>query len=174
MSNMRVVLPSGTVVSVEYVKPITEQIIKFNGNRRRCIEYAKDMKKEANGICISIASQQGIGFGMGFRDIIVGNLTNKQVQEIIRQINEKGFYDFSQLSEYQKIDTLKDLKLGSEYPPYTSENCMMLSTGLGGNPFGGCGCPAPLFSANLDGDIFGSNSDYEDAGEDEDGDEYGD
>lgn len=45
MSNLRVMLPSGTVASVDYVKPVAEKILNFNGRRRRLIEYASDMKK---------------------------------------------------------------------------------------------------------------------------------
>ena len=117
MSSLRAVLPSGTVASIDCVKPITERIVRFNGSRRRFIEYARDMKAEANGVCIIRESSQGFGMCMGDDKIIVGNLSNEQVQEIIRQINEKGCYDFSQFREYQKISGLKDLKIGSEYPP---------------------------------------------------------
>ena len=31
MNNLRVMLPSGAVVSVDYVKPIVESIFNFNG-----------------------------------------------------------------------------------------------------------------------------------------------
>ena len=170
MSILRAVLPSGTVASIDCVKPITERIVRFNGSRRRFIEYARDMKAEANGVCIIRESSQGFGMCMGDDKIIVGNLSNEQVQEIIRQINEKGCYDFSQFKEYQKISGLKDLKLGSEYPPYTSEGCMMLSVGLSGNTFGGC--PFPTGAQNMDDGIFGSASGSEDMGDDEDGDEF--
>ncbi|MDE7476484.1 MAG: hypothetical protein K2M91_00800 [Lachnospiraceae bacterium] len=169
MSSLRVVLPSGTVASVDYVKPITERIIKFNGSRRRFIEYAKNMKDEANGVCITKEPSQGFGMCMNDNNIIVGNLSNEQVQEIIRQINEKGYYDFSQFKEYQKINALKDLKIGSEYPPYTSEGYIMLGAGLSGNPFGGCSFP--MAAPNMDEGIFSSSSDYEDIGDNEEGDE---
>lgn len=174
MSSLRVVLPSGTVASVDYVKPITEQVIRFNGSRRRLIEYARDMKSGANGLYISIVSQEGMGIGvcMNNSNIIVGNLTNEQVQEIIRQMNEKGYYDFSQFKEYQKVGELKDLKLGSEYPPYTSEDNIMLSAGLSGNPFSGC--PFPMSAPSMNGDIFGSSSGSENMNDDEDGDELED
>ena len=172
MSSLRVVLPSGTVVSIDYVKPITERIVKFNGSRRRFIEYAKDMKAEANGVCITKKAEQGFGMCMSDNNIIVGNLSNEQVQEIIRQINEKGCYDFSQFKEYQKISELKDLKIGSEYPPYTSEGNMMLCSGLSGNPFGGCSFQMGV--PNMDGGIFGSSSNYEDMNDDDGDDEEGD
>ena len=152
------------------MKPIAERIIKFNGSRRRFIEYAKDMKDEANGVCITKKAEQGFGMCVGDDKIIVGNLSNEQVQEIVRQVNEKGCYDFSQFKEYQKISGLKDLKLGSEYPPYTSEGCMMLSVGLSGNTFGGC--PFPTSAPDMDGGIFGSSLSSEDMGDDEEGDEF--
>ena len=167
MSSLRVVLPSGTVASIDYVKPITEQIFKFNGSRRRCIEYAKDMKAEANGVCITKKAEHGFGMCINDDRIIVGNLSNEQVQEIIRQINEKGCYDFSQFKEYQKIKELKDLKIGSEYPPYTSEGNVMLGAGLSGNPFGGCSFS--MVAPNMDGDIFSSSSGLDNMNDDEDG-----
>ncbi len=161
MSNMRVVLPSGTVVSVEYVKPVVEKIFNFNGKRRRLIEYASDMKQEANGICISARSEQGFGIGTCNNNIIVGNLPNEKVQEIIRQVSEKGYYNFSELSEYQKITRFEDLKIGSEYPPYTSEGgIIMLSAGLNSDPFGNFSFNNPTFGAGA----FNSPSEGEEIG----------
>ena len=45
----------------------------------------------------------------------------------------------------------------------------MLSAGLAGNTFGGC--PIPVFAPNMDEGIFGSSSDCEDIGDNEEGDE---
>lgn len=173
MSSMRVVLPSGAVVSAEYVKPITEKIFNFNGKRRRLIEYASDMKKEANGVCISAKLEQGFGIGVCSNNIIVGNLTNEQVQENIRQVSEKGYYDFSQISEYQKIARFEDLKIGSDYPSYTSENgIIMLSAGLNSDPFGNFSFNNPTFGAGT----FNSSSEGEEIGcaDDEEGDPFED
>lgn len=137
MSSIRIVLPSGMVASVESVKPITEKIFMFNGKRRRLVEYASDMKKESNGVSISVRAEQGFGFGVCGNSIIVGNLPNEKVQDILKQIGEKGYYDFSQFDEYQNIVKFEDLKIGTDYPAYTSEgNNIMLSAVLNSDPFG--------------------------------------
>lgn len=176
MSNMRVVLPSGAVVSVEYIKPITEKIFNFNGKRRRLIEYASDMKKEANGVCISAKLEQGFGIGVCSNNIIVGNLPNEKVQEILKQIGEKGYYDFSQFNEFQKIARFEDLKIGRDYPPYTSERGIIaLSAGLDNNPFGNCNFSFnnQTFGVGTSQDIF-SSSEGEEIGcaDDEEGDPF--
>lgn len=173
MNNLRVMLPSGTVASVDYVKPVAEKILNFNGRRRRLIEYASDMKKEANGVCIFL--KYGQNFGITNDSVIVGNLTNEQVQEILRQIGETGYYDFSQLGEYQKIMELEDLKIGSDYPPYTSEGGnIMLSAGLQYSPFGNCNFSTPTFGVGTSQDIFSSPSGCKDIGcaDDEEGDPF--
>lgn len=95
----------------------------------------------------------------------MGNLTNEQVQEILRQIGETGYYDFSQLGEYQKIMELEDLKIGSEYPPYTSENGnIMLNAGLPYSPFGNCSFNTPIFGSGASQDIFSLPSGGRDIG----------
>lgn len=173
MSNIRIVLPSGMVASVESVKPITEKIFMFNGKRRRLVEYASDMKKESNGVSISVRAEQGFGFGVCGNNIIVGNLSNEKVQEILKQIGEKGYYDFSQFDEYQKIVSFDDLKIGSDYPAYTSEgNNIMLSAGLSSDPFGSFSFNNPTFGVGTSQDIFSSSSEGEEIGcaDDEEGD----
>lgn len=157
MSNLRVMLPSGAVVSVDYVKPIVENIFNFNGKRRRLIEYARDMKKGANGVCIFLKYEQN--FGITSDSVIVGNLANEKVQEILRQIGEKGYYDFSQIREFQNVEKLEDLKIGSEYPAYTSENKnnIFLTAGLPYSPFGNS-FNTPIFGSGVSQDIFNSSS----------------
>lgn len=165
MNNLRVMLPSGTVASVDYVKPVVEKIFIFNGKRRRLIEYASDMKKGANGVCISVKSERGFGIGACNNNIIVGNLPNEKVQEILKQIGEKGYYDFNQIGEYQKIREFEDLKIGSEYPAYTSEGAnIMLSAGLDNNPFGYCSFNNPTLGVGASQDIFSSSSEGEEIG----------
>lgn len=157
MNNLRVMLPSGAVVSVDYVKPIVENIFNFNGKRRRLIEYARDMKKGANGVSIFLKYEQN--FGITSDSVIVGNLANEKVQEILRQIGETGYYDFSQIGEFQKVGKLEDLKIGSEYPPYTSENKnnIFLTAGLPYSPFGNS-YNTPIFGSSVPQDIFSSSS----------------
>lgn len=174
MSSIRIVLPSGMVASVENVKPITERIFNFNGKRRRLIEYASDMKKESNGVCISAKLEQGFGIGVCSNNIIVGNLPNEKVQEILKQIGEKGYYDFSQIDEYQRITRLEDLKIGNDYPAYTSEGGIIaLTAGLDNNPFGNCNFSTPTFGVGTSQDIF-SSSEGEEIGcaDEEEGDPF--
>ncbi len=142
MSSLRVMMPSGAIVSVLRATPITEKIISFNGEKRRFVGVARDMKREANGVLINVVgiskyTNQGSGdifdhFNPSnpctqqrtdevWDDVVIGNLQNGQVQEIMRELCEKGYYDFSRL-EYQNVEATGDLKLGSRYLPYNNEN----------------------------------------------------
>lgn len=142
MSSLRVMLPSGAVVSALKVTPIAERIVCFNGKRRRLTGLAQDMKKEANGILINVEGlkrrvnkSEDIFSSMNtpsqdqveehWDDVVIGNLKNEQVQQIVREICEKGYYDFS-CFEYQNLESPKDLMLGSEYLPYHNENNLSL------------------------------------------------
>jgi hypothetical protein len=129
MSNFRVMLPSGTVCSVVEVCPVAEKVVSFNGERRRFMEAAKNVKRGANGICIYRKTKSdSCGFmSADERWVVIGNLKNEQVQEILKQLNEKGYFDFSQF-EYQKVRKDSDIKYGADYLPYTSENN---TTGVG-------------------------------------------
>lgn len=165
MSNLRAVLPSGAVISVNEVVPLAEKLVVFNGRRRRFTEDARDMKAEANGlrICRSAEPQQFPSFGSN-NDVLIGNLRNGQVQEIIRQFAEKGYYDFSQL-EYQKVKGLEDLELGEAYLPYNSEDNVMLGLLAPCNPFSGVG------QQPFGGDVFGQPESCDEVDYDEEGDD---
>lgn len=144
MNNLRVMLPSGTVCSVEEACPVAEKVVSFNGERRRFMEAAKNMKREANGVCIYRKTKSdSCGFmSADDRWVVIGNLKNEQVQEILKQLNEKGYYDFSKF-EYQKVRKVSDIKYGADYQPYTSENNAM-AVGLccfSANPFQQAGVP---------------------------------
>ena len=74
------------------------------------------------------------------------------MQKILRQINEKGYYDFSEF-KYQKVKTFEDIRFGDKFPPYTSENNVLISpipTGFPMNPL--------QFQASNNSEIFASDS----------------
>lgn len=152
MNNFRVMMPSGRVCSVNEVRPITEKVVSFNGSKHRFLEVVKNLNDDTNGISIIRAYEDNMFEGVFSREIIIGNLTNEKVQKILRQINEKGYYDFSEF-KYQKVKTFEDIRFGDKFPPYTSENNVLISpipTGFPMNPL--------QFQASNNSEIFASDS----------------
>lgn len=192
MSSLRVILPSGAVVSVLRVTPIVEQVISFNGQKHRLIGVARDMKNEANGVLINVMGLKRHERGQGdifssfnspdgrmnrewveedWDDVVVGNLKNEQVQEIIRDICEKGYYDFSRF-EYQIAESSVDLKLGNAYLPYHNEDQTNLCIFSNRNDHNGYDKFRYEDITFLGGDILGSGTPImEDGGERNSGEE---
>lgn len=116
---MFIITPMGKKREVRMIIPMIEDIRVFNCRIRRSIEDANNIDC-ANGVKIVFSENHHI---FNEDNIIIGNLSNKQVKEIIRA---ERCYDFS-LLKYQKIDKLEDLVIGEEALPYNSEMYRFLS-----------------------------------------------
>lgn len=120
MSSLKAVLPSGAIVSVSKVTPIMEQIIRFNGTKRRFSGIVEDMRYDANGVLLHVITNSE-EYKEYSDDVVIGNLRKDQVQEIIKEIMESGYYNFSQFS-YQNIKKITDIRFEKEYLPYHNES----------------------------------------------------
>lgn len=115
---MFIITPLGRKKKIKNITPMLEMLLEFNGRVRRVIEDA-NVLEDANAVKVVL---EEFNF-YGDNSFIVGNLTNEQVKEIIRDDNG---YDFSKLA-YQRVDKLEDLKIDKDALPYNSEQYMFLN-----------------------------------------------
>ena len=109
---VRVLLPTGQLdASVSEFKPIKEMVIKLNGKKRLITESVETAFDE---------EVSGLMFGMGLATRKVGNLSSQTVKEILQEVLEKGYYDFSKLNLVFVKNRKEIMRLGGNTPYYYS------------------------------------------------------
>lgn len=103
---MRVMLPKGTVVTIEKVIPVSEQRVAFNGRSVRLCEGATDMAY-ANAIAFfSEANVQSVATGVS---VLLGNLDNEFVRGVLASLVRQGYVDLSGLKlQKEQLSTTLD------------------------------------------------------------------
>lgn len=141
---MRVITPLGKILNnIVGAVPVVEQEIRFNGRKRRLFETAANgFGSKPTGVVIYTGQPQG-GFGMVMSsNLYIGNLKPEKLQVIMRELAEKGYYDFSSM-HFQKSKEFDGQVIdGGQSLPYDSEhmswafpmelNSMLIGCGCGG------------------------------------------
>ena len=91
---MRVLMPNGTLVTVEAAIPSIETRIPFNGREMRFCERATSLAS-ANGI--GFFARVHDNFGMAAQDVFIGNIPNGLVREILATLVRQEYLDLSDL-----------------------------------------------------------------------------
>lgn len=151
---MRVLMPNGTVMSVEKAIAISEKRLTFNGKDIRLCESATDIVY-ANAV--AFFPETSVHGGMATGDaILFGNLSNEFVREVLASLVQQGYIDLSGL-KLQKVQLS-----ASHYVFDQGESDAYMVQGCGvdmcfGYPFMGMAAPA-----------VNNAEDVEDAGEEDD------
>lgn len=96
---MQVLLPNGTLMSVEKVVAVCEQRVPFNGRKNRLCECASELAY-ANAMAFSPAeASRGIDcFSLSTSGtVLIGNLSNEFVRETLSALTAQGYCDLSGL-----------------------------------------------------------------------------
>ena len=103
---MRVLMPSGIVMTVERAIAVCEQRTSFNGRSVRLCEGATDMAY-ANAIAFfSEANVQSVATGVS---VLLGNLSNGFVREVLDSLVRQGYVDLSGLKlQKEQLSTTLD------------------------------------------------------------------
>ena len=102
---IRVVGFTGQLLQGEKVVPVCEKKVPFNGKEVVMMQAAKDFSVGPTAIAMLLPKRQSMEFPEKF---LVGNLKTEQVMEIIRELGEKEYFDFSKLPR-QEADTLEKI-----------------------------------------------------------------
>ena len=139
---MRVMMPNGTVMTIEKVCAVSEQRIAFNGREVRLCECATDIAL-ANGVSfLSEANVHDIATG---GTTLLGNLSNDFVREVLASLVRQGYVDLSGL-KLQKAQPMVssyvfDNGASGAYMLQGFEANMCCANALGYHPFMAGDCP---------------------------------
>ena len=97
---MRVMLPNGTVMTVEKAIAVCEQRVAFNGRVERLCERAVDLAY-ANALGFFSDAQGSFNVVTGGTTLIC-NLTNEFVREVLTSLVRQGYVDLSDLKLQKK------------------------------------------------------------------------
>ena len=93
---MRIITPKGELREVSLVSPVVEMRNRFNGKVSRTVAFAESMEVKPTAIQLDYAG----GPIMGDRTLFVGNLKTETVRDIMHNLLEQGYFDFTSL-DYQ-------------------------------------------------------------------------
>ena len=152
---MRVITPKGKLREISLVSPVVEMRNRFNGKVSRTVAFAESMEVNPTAIQLDYAG----GPIMGDRTLFVGNLKTETVRDIMHNLLEQGYFDFTSLDYQYKtsVDLERTVFDNGKSKPYTSEfthdtGCVLGGMGMNsmspfnsmpGNAFGGFG-QAPI------------------------------
>lgn len=160
---MRVMMPNGTLVTVEKAIPVNELRISFNGREMRLCERATEIGC-ANGI--SFLTRIHDNCGMPTEDTFIGNLRNESVREVLESLVRDGYVDLSGL----KLQKARLMAIASDFKFDNGESGAYLLQGYeaacftavpGYPPFMGMGGAIPTMSKVEDAEDAGEEDDDE-------------
>ena len=154
---MRIITPKGELKEVVRVSPVVELRSKFNGKVMRKVEFAANMDVGVNGLQMEYSAQSVAV--MSTNSLLIGNLRAEAVRDIMHNLLEQGYFDFTSLDYQYKtsVDLERTVFDNGKSKPYTSEfthdtGCVLGGMGMNsmspfdsmpGNAFGGFG-QAPI------------------------------
>lgn len=129
----RILTPKGELREIEKAVPVCEMRARFNERQVRIAEPAKNMKAMPTAVALKFrASQFPAAFGEMNGELFVGNLKPEKVLEIMRELLEEGYYDFSSMSYQKECGWEKTVLDDGVSEPYMSDY-----TDIFGSVFGG-------------------------------------
>lgn len=150
---MRVMMPNGTVMTIEKVCAVSEQRIAFNGREVRLCECATDIDS-ANGVSfLSKSNVHDIATG---GTALLGNLSNDFVREVLASLVRQGYVDLSGL-KLQKAQPMVssyvfDNGASGAYMLQGFEANMCCANALGYHPFMAGDCPVESKAKDVEED----------------------
>lgn len=162
---MRVMMPNGTLVTVEKAIPVNELRISFNGREMRLCERATEIGC-ANGI--SFLTRIHDNCGMPTEDTFIGNLRNESVREVLESLVRDGYVDLS--GSGLKLQKARLMAIASDFKFDNGESGAYLLQGYeaacftavpGYPPFMGMGGAIPTMSKVEDAEDAGEEDDDE-------------
>lgn len=122
--SMRIISPTGRLITIKTVVPFVEEQFFFNGSKRIMSSMTKDNTVQANALRLSAGSNEAGNVFSATSSVFVGNLQPDKIKEITDSLLVKGFYDFSTM-QYQKLE-MSDVcsnrqKIGVDFLPYYKE-----------------------------------------------------
>ena len=121
---VRIISPTGRLLTVNRAVPIVETIFDFNGESRFLGDICRNGTKP-NGIAILYDSSSI--FEDNLSELVVGNLQSDVVEQIMQSLMVNGYYDFSQMG-YQSTKLANKVVIdGGKSKPYTNEITFMSS-----------------------------------------------
>lgn len=118
---MRIVSPFGKVFEARKAVPVFEKVVKINGGIRRVFEQARGFEVKPTGIAVYAEQPRAVpGVPMHDSAIYIGNLKPEKLKLVLRELAEKGYYDFSAM-KYQNSKSGSQIIDGGESLPYNSE-----------------------------------------------------
>lgn len=151
---MRIVSPFGKVFEARNIVPVFEKVVKINGDTRRVFEQARGFETKPTGIAVYAEQPQaGLGVPINDRGIYIGNLKPEKLKLVLRELAEKGYYDFSAVKYQNSRKFDSQIIDGGESLPYNSEAMPWAFPNELNSMFSGCGCVGEAFGSPV---VFGS------------------
>lgn len=116
-----VLSPKGRLLKIESAVPVCERLVRFNGKRRLLMEKA-EKPETATAVAMRIEQVQNQPFINTSQELLVGNLPAGKVEEILKSLLSKGYYDFTDF-KYQSAKNASQLVFDrGESQPYATED----------------------------------------------------
>lgn len=129
----------GSILKVAKVELIVEKRDSFNGEVQRRVTVAKDKKQDISGVLFHMAySGTNLDLLSPCGDILIGNLTHEEVENIMNSMLKNGYVDISGYSyQKQQLCVLNTIFDHGKSKPYYTLRPMIDIGGSGFHQFGG-------------------------------------